>query len=92
MDIEREMVTPPQLAKLWGTDVKKILRWIKTEELRAYNFATDKRGRPQYRINLSDAEAFKQARLQCQATVPRSKPAKRLKAVNVPRLNYLIKV
>ena len=58
-----ETITPPKLAARWGIHVVKILTWIGTGELRAMQFATDKNGRPRYRIRLEDVEAFEQSRM-----------------------------
>ena len=54
--------TPPQLAKRYGVDPTKILHWIKTGELRAINLATDRNGRPRYRIAPADLAAFEVSR------------------------------
>lgn len=55
-------LTPPELAKLWGIDVQKVLHWIKSGELRAINAATDRSGRPRYLIDISDLAAFEASR------------------------------
>jgi len=55
-------LTPPELAKLWGIDVQKVLHWIRSGELRAINAATDRNGRPRYLIDISDIAIFETAR------------------------------
>ena len=54
--------TPPKLARRYGTDVKKILHWIHSGELKAINLATDKNGRVRYAIDESDIAIFEAAR------------------------------
>jgi hypothetical protein len=58
----RKKRTPPELAKQWGIDVKKVLHWVKTGELRAINAAADQSGRPRYLIDVADIAAFETAR------------------------------
>jgi len=55
-------LTPPELAKLWGIDVQKVLHWIKAGELRAINLATRRDGRPRYAIDQADIALFEAAR------------------------------
>ena len=73
---KRQKLTPPQLAKLWGLDVIKVVRWIKSGELRAINGATDIRRRPKFLIDKRDIEAFEQARV-ISGPAPRSPRRKR---------------
>ena len=56
-------LTPPQLARLWGVKPEKIIRWIRSGELKAFDFSADPgTGRPRYRIRQSDAESFERLR------------------------------
>ena len=55
-------LTPPELAKLWGIDVQKVLYWIKGCELRAINLATKCDGRPRYAIDIADIALFETTR------------------------------
>ena len=55
-------LTPPELAKLWGIDVQKVLHWIKSGELRAVNLATRRDGRPRYAIDVADIAIFEASR------------------------------
>jgi hypothetical protein len=41
----------------------KVLRWIRTGELRAINVATHAHGRPRWRIDLADLAAFEMRRM-----------------------------
>ena len=55
-------VTPPELARQWGIDVAKVLKWIKSGELRAVNLATTRTGRPRYAIDQADMAIFEASR------------------------------
>ncbi len=55
-------VTPPELARQWGIDVAKVLKWIKSGELRAVNLATRRDGRPRYAIDQADIAIFEASR------------------------------
>jgi hypothetical protein len=57
-----ETVTPPELARRWGVDASKVLSLINSGQLKAINLATDPRGRPRYRIYMSEVERFEEAR------------------------------
>jgi hypothetical protein len=58
----RRTVTPPMLARELGVCVSKILRWIDSGELKAFNAATTATGRPRWLIDLADVISFKQRR------------------------------
>jgi hypothetical protein len=60
--LQRQKLTPPQLAKLWGVSTAKIIAFIRSGELRAVNLAASNRNRPRYSIDVRDIEAFEQAR------------------------------
>jgi hypothetical protein len=55
-------LTPPQLATRWGVAADKVLTLINSGQLRAINLAANPRGRPRYRIYLSEVERFEEAR------------------------------
>ena len=59
---ERRTTTPPRLAKAWGVSTTKVDAFIKSGELKAFNLATSRNGRPRYGINLADVEAFEKSR------------------------------
>lgn len=71
---EREMLTPPMLARRWAVDHDKVLGWIRSGELRAINLATSVAGRPRYRISIHEVERFEEAR---STKPPAPKPARR---------------
>ena len=60
--INREKLTPPELARLWGISPDKVLSWIRTGELRAINAAKSTNGRPRYLIDVKDVEEFENRR------------------------------
>jgi hypothetical protein len=57
-----ETLTPPQLARRWGVAADKVNALINSGQLRAVNLAVNPRGRPRYRIYLSEVERFEAAR------------------------------
>ncbi len=57
-----ETLTPPQLARRWGVAAEKVNALINSGQLRAINLAEDPKGRPRYRIYLSEVERFEEAR------------------------------
>ncbi|MCB0909936.1 MAG: helix-turn-helix domain-containing protein [Nocardioidaceae bacterium] len=70
------MLTPPEVAKLWGIKPHKVLAWIRSGELRAMNAAEQLGGRPRYLIDLADLQAFVKAR---QATADPPKPRRQIR-------------
>ncbi len=64
----KQKVTPPELAAIWGVGPAKVLRLIRSGELRAINLATRGCKRPRYAVDLEDVAAFERAR----AVVPLS--------------------
>lgn len=42
--------TPRELARRYGVNCHKVLHWIRTGELAALNLATERTGRPRWRI------------------------------------------
>ena len=59
---QRRTKTPPQYAREKGVAVNKVLHWIKTGQLRAFNGASDPDGKPRYLIDVADIEAFEAQR------------------------------
>lgn len=55
-------ITPPQLAKLWGIDPAKVLTWIRSGELSAFNGAASTATRPRYLITQQAIEDFQKRR------------------------------
>ena len=55
----RHYLSPAQVAEDLGIDLRKVLLWIKTGELRACNLATQVSGKkPRWRISTIDLESF----------------------------------
>ena len=73
----RIKITPPMLAKRYGIHPDKVLTWINNGELRAFNAATAKDGRPRYLIDEDDVAAFEQSRSTVQTPTPKPAPRKR---------------
>ena len=66
-------LTPSLIAERYAISVDKVLGWIRSGELRGINVATSPTGRPRYRIDLADLEAFEARR----AAVPAPKAKRR---------------
>ena len=60
--IERQKLTPPQLARIWGVSTNKIIGFIRRGELRCVDLSSHGSSRPRYAIDLVDIEAFEKAR------------------------------
>ena len=67
------MLTPPQVARRLGVSADKVLSYIRNGELRAYDLATKRGGRPRYHIDPADLQAFLAAR----SATPAPKPQRR---------------
>ena len=59
---EPTALTPPKVAKLLGVNPDKVLAWIRKGDLHATNVTAKPGGRPRYRIEREDLEAFKNRR------------------------------
>lgn len=70
---EKQKLTPPEVARSYGVKEEKILAWIRSGELRAFNAATRPTGRPRFLIDKADLEAFENSR----AVVPPPKKTRR---------------
>jgi hypothetical protein len=68
---------PGELAARWGVAIDKVLLFIRTGELRAFNVATKTSRRPRYRITEEAVSEFETARAACPG-IP--KPAPTLKS------------
>ena len=53
---------PAQVAKLWGISHDKVLDFIKTGELRAFNVASKNSRRPQFKIPSAALREFEEQR------------------------------
>ena len=76
-------MTVPEVAKLLRVRPDKVLAWIRSGRLRGYNVAEKENGRPKYRINPADLEAFIQRRAVTQPA-PKGRPAGR-RRIPVPK-------
>jgi len=56
------VLTPADVAERWGVAHDKVLEFIKTGELAAFNVASKRSSRPQFRINESAVAAFEERR------------------------------
>ena len=71
---------PRALAKRWSVCVDKVLGFIKTGELRAFNVASAKSRRPRYRISIEEVRRFEeQTRSAASPRSAESKTARRRK-------------
>ncbi len=60
---DRQKMTPPQIARLWGISPDKVVAWIKAGELPAIDGATRANGkRPRYLIDVADLGEFERRR------------------------------
>jgi hypothetical protein len=55
-----EYFVPRALAKRWSVCVDKVLRFIQTGELRAFNVASRESRRPRYRISVEEVRRFEE--------------------------------
>jgi excisionase family DNA binding protein len=69
-------MTVPEVAKFLRVRPNKVLAWIRSGRLRAYNVAERENGRPKYRVDPDDLRAFQQKRAITQP-VPRGRQAGR---------------
>jgi hypothetical protein len=65
----RNYFVPRDLAKRWGVCIDKVLRFIHTGELRAFNVASRESRRPRYRISIEEVRRFEE---QTRSAVPPS--------------------
>jgi excisionase family DNA binding protein len=63
----------PEVARFLRVRPDKVLSWIRSGRLRGYNVAEHETGRPKYRVNPEDLEAFMLMRVPLQPT-PRGRP------------------
>jgi excisionase family DNA binding protein len=56
------MQTPAQVGQQHGVDRETVIAWIKSGELRAVNLARKPGGRPRYKIDVADLDAFLERR------------------------------
>jgi excisionase family DNA binding protein len=76
-------MTVPEVAKFLRVRPDKVLSWIRSGRLRGYNVAEHETGRPKYRVNPADLEAFTRCRMPIQPA-PKGRPAGRRRFPQVP--------
>lgn len=54
--------SPAELAAMWGVAHDKVLEFIKTGELEAFNVASKRSRRPQFKVTLTAVKAFQERR------------------------------
>jgi hypothetical protein len=74
-----EFYTPRALAKHWGVHVDKVLRFIHTGELPAFNAASRESKLPRYRISVAAVREFEAAHAACPAGPQKTEPSPRRK-------------
>ena len=58
----RATYTVPELADRWAVDQHKVLRWLHSGELRGLNLATNRSGRPRWRVSAEAVQLFELSR------------------------------
>ena len=79
--------TPRALAKHWGVHVDKVLRFIHTGELPAFNAASRQSKRPRYRISLDAVRDFEAAHAACPAGPRKPSSTRRTKRPDTPSVH-----
>ena len=59
---ELTFLNPAQVAEMWGISHDKVLEFIKTGELEAFNVASTRSRRPQFKIPLAALKRFQERR------------------------------
>jgi len=75
------LLTPPKIASECGVEVAKVHAWIRSGELKAINLAEKIGGRPRWKVEPAEWEAFKGRR----ATTPPMVRARRGRAGFAPK-------
>lgn len=79
-DDELVFLNPAQVAKMWGISHDKVLEFIRSGELEAFNVASRRSSRPQFKIARAALHAFQERRSgrgPARATPPASRRAAR---------------
>ena len=71
----------PEVAKYLRVRRDKVLSWIRSGRLQGYNVTERENGRPKYRINPADLEAFTKLRVPIVTTSPGRPAGSRRKKV-----------
>ena len=84
--VEKQKFTPPEIARLWGVSVEKVVAFIRSGELRAMNAASPGRNqRPRYLIDVADLEDFERRRA---AVPPPKKLPQKQRVIRCPDDRY----
>jgi len=75
-------LTVPELAKFPRLRRDKVLSWIRSGRPRGYNVAETENGRPKYRVNPEDVEAFTRLRMPFQPAPNGRPPGRRRRFPN----------
>lgn len=78
-------ISPPELARRYGIDPAKVLRWIRCGELRAVNIASRPTGRPRFVIDEADIAAFE---LRRSAVAIQHSPTRRRRRENIEIIQF----
>ena len=77
----KKKLTPKELAAMWGIHATKVIAWIRSGELRAMDASQKPGGKPRYRIDIADIEAFERARQITPSPKPTPPKRRRLERV-----------
>lgn len=80
--------TPRALAKHWGVHVDKVLRFIHTGELPAFNAASRQSKRPRYRISFDAVRDFEAAHAACPAGPQKTEQPRRKKRSDTAAVHH----
>lgn len=72
-------LTVPEVAKHLRVSPDKVLGWIRSGALRAYNVTAQENGRPKYRVSREDLESFLLQHSAISRPAPRGRPVGRRK-------------
>jgi excisionase family DNA binding protein len=80
-------MTVPEVAKHLRVRPDKVLSWIRSGRLRGYDVAEKEGGRPRYRVNPADLEAFVQSRMEVKPARKGRPPGRRIPKIERPTLD-----
>ena len=58
----RQKLSPREVAEIWGVTAAKVRAWIRSGQLHAVNVGMGDRGKPTWRVNKDDLDAFEARR------------------------------
>lgn len=82
-EIEQTDFTPPQVGKMLGINPSRVINFIRTGELEAYNVST--KNQPRYRVSSEAIERFRKTR----AVNPKSKRKTKKRTSNSPKKKHV---